>query len=429
MVEPGIWRPLVDGKLREQSIRVAREIAAALINPIQPPLPPGLPEEYRRAREAHLGGGNAGVALLHAELAVLGEGDVHKVHAQALLEDCFDAVAEAPMGPALYGGFTGIAWTASHLDRRLFKFEEDPAGEIDEAMLTLLANPWDADYDLVSGLVGFGVYALERLPRPDAVRMLELVLAQLEARHVEMDEGWSWHTSPAWIGEEAAKEFPGGYYNSGLAHGVPAVTSLAAHALAAGVDAERARRLIDKSVAWLLSTQAPQPSHTRFPSMIDMEGRPTPSRAAWCYGDPGAVLGLLAAAKATRDSALESEALDIARRVASIKDEATGVRDMGLCHGSAGLAHIYNRIYQATGDEVLRDAAVHWIERTLDMRRPGEEVAGYPCWQVQPDGHWEADPGLINGAAGVGLVMLSAATDVAPEWDRSMLISIPAGGE
>jgi hypothetical protein len=33
------------------------------------------------------------------------------------------------------------------------------------------------------------------------------------------------------------------------------------------------------------------------------------------------------------------------------------------------------------------------------------------------------DPGFIQGAAGVGLALLAAATGIEPAWDRVMLIS------
>jgi hypothetical protein len=115
----------------------------------------------------------------------------------------------------------------------------------------------------------------------------------------------------------------------------------------------------------------------------------------------------------------------LARAAARRRDpETTEVRDATLCHGAAGLAHLFNRLYQATGDPRLREAALHWAERTLEMRRPDEGVGGFRAWRAgSPEGR--SDPGFLTGAAGIGLALLAAATPVEPAWDRVLLASLP----
>jgi len=118
----------------------------------------------------------------------------------------------------------------------------------------------------------------------------------------------------------------------------------------------------------------------------------------------------------------------LACRAAERPPEETGVRDAGFCHGTAGLAHIYNRMYQATGNETLGRAAVYWLERTLDFYRRAR-AAGDSWVHGSRDGA-EGGPwtgtGLLAGAAGVALVLLAATTPVEPLWDRVFLVSDPA---
>ena len=102
--------------------------------------------------------------------------------------------------------------------------------------------------------------------------------------------------------------------------------------------------------------------------------------------------------------------------------------DAGFCHGAAGNAHLFNRIFQATGDLAFEEAARFWLDQTLALRRPGEGVAGYSSWE--PDeagdgGRWQEDSGLIGGAAGIGLVLLAAVSPVEPAWDRLFLMAVP----
>ena len=105
--------------------------------------------------------------------------------------------------------------------------------------------------------------------------------------------------------------------------------------------------------------------------------------------------------------------------------DRTGVVDAGLCHGAAGLGHIFNRMYQATGETWLLKAATFWFKRTLDLRLPGEGVAGFLCYWRDDNKkpQWIEEVGLLQGAAGIALTLLSAATSIEPKWDRILLVS------
>jgi hypothetical protein len=65
------------------------------------------------------------------------------------------------------------------------------------------------------------------------------------------------------------------------------------------------------------------------------------------------------------------------------------------------------------------------------MRRPNEAIAGFPARGVDPNRpdqiRWVAEPGILTGAAGVALALLAATTNLEPQWDRMMLVSIPGG--
>ena len=67
----------------------------------------------------------------------------------------------------------------------------------------------------------------------------------------------------------------------------------------------------------------------------------------------------------------------------------------------------------------------------LDLRRPGFGVGGYGAYKSDGDAgtRWWADPGMLDGAAGVGLALLAATQPVEPEWDRALAISMPAAGD
>jgi hypothetical protein len=203
---------------------------------------------------------------------------------------------------------------------------------------------------------------------------------------------------------------------------VPGVIALLGQACAAGVARARARPLLEGAVRWLLAQQGPG----GFAAWVGPEEY-KPARLAWCYGDPGVAAALLWAARCVGEPDWEWEARAIARRAARRPPEEAGVVDAGLCHGAAGLGHLFNRLFQATGESELAEAGRFWFDRTLALRRPGQGLGGYSAWQPGDNGAqtWVADPGLLTGAVGIALALLAGTTAIEPGWDRVLLTAIP----
>ncbi|MCP4655950.1 MAG: lanthionine synthetase C family protein [bacterium] len=428
MSETGTWHPLLEGEMAEEAWKVVLEVAAALrISATEEG-----PAEGTDPPEAGLAGGTAGLALFYSYLAEARSDEGLADVAVSYLDQAIDTLASMPTGPGLYGGFTGVGWTAEHLEGRLFEPEDDEEEadpEIDEALIGSLRRPWRADYDLIGGLAGFGVYALEALPRPAARECLELVVSQFAELAQEHSGGLTWLTPPERLPDHQRKLAPHGYFNLGVAHGVPGVIAVLGATCAAGVAPERSRRLLEGAVEWLLAQEFEADAGGCFPSWVGEGIEPLSSRSAWCYGDPGVAVALLGAARSVGREDWEQEALRIAQRAAERPPESSGIQDAGLCHGAAGLGHLFNRLYQATGEEKMAEAARYWFRRALGMRRPGEGIAGYLALSMVPgkddEMAWTPVRGFLTGAAGIGLALIAAVSATKPEWDRVLLSSIP----
>jgi hypothetical protein len=291
----------------------------------------------------------------------------------------------------------------------------------------LVGDALHGAYDLVAGLVGCGAYCLERLPRPQAKANLERIVDALLRTAQPKGDGIAWHTKPEWLPPFQLEQAPRGMYNLGLAHGTPGVIAFLAAVRSAGVDDARIASAIENASRWVLAQELPSNEVARVPPWVVPGAAPKASRCAWCYGDPGVAVALLRAARATGDAGLAAKAVALAVDSAQRPFRDTGVMDAGICHGASGLAHIYNRMYQASGDERLREAAGSWYERTLDLRCRGRGVAGFGAYRPhssRPD-PWVTDPGLLTGAAGIALALLAAVSTVEPEWDRPLMTAVP----
>jgi class I lanthipeptide synthase len=411
-----VWAPILPRAMKAKAQKAIKEIVGALPDP-----------SLTALTDVSLAGGSAGLAVLCAYLSRAGLDD--NENASLFLAQAVKSVSTQPLGPSLYGGFTGIAWAAAHLHEQLFDSEdEDPNEAIDETLIDYLKrSPWEGDYDLVGGLVGIGVYALERLPRPSAARCLELIVDRLVETSERQADGVTWLTRPDLLPQHQLTQCPNGYYNLGLAHGVPGVIALLGQVCAAGVAIEKGRPLLDGAVNWILGQRLTTKTQSTFSPWINLNDLEREDcRLAWCYGDAGIAAALLVAARSVNEFEWEREALAIARRAAMRPPESAGVKDAALCHGAAGLGHVFNRLYQMSGDNDVREAACYWFTRTLELRRKGEGIAGFSAWRIGPDdgeAYWEAEVGVLEGAAGIALALLAASTTVEPAWDRMLLLS------
>ncbi|HEX4803816.1 MAG TPA: lanthionine synthetase C family protein, partial [Myxococcaceae bacterium] len=273
-------------------------------------------------------------------------------------------------------------------------------------------------------LVGVGVYLADRLPRLAARQGLERAIFHLSKLARPLKPGVTWWTPPEQMLPVTREEFPEGHANLGVAHGAPAATALVAQALGLDIRTEESSALLAGSLAWLRAQKSMEESPDSYFAYSYAPGKPwRAARAAWCYGDPGISAALLCAAHWAKDPGLEREAIQIGLHAAQRPPERCGVVDAPLCHGAAGLAHLYNRMFQGTGQQRFLEAALMWFERTLQMRREGEGIGGYPAWRPA-EGGWSADPSFLSGATGVALALVAAATDVEPSWDRLLLASV-----
>ena len=118
------------------------------------------------------------------------------------------------------------------------------------------------------------------------------------------------------------------------------------------------------------------------------------------------------------------KAVDVAISAASIRPEPDASMDGGLCHGSAGLSLIFNCLYQISGYATLREGALYWLEHTLAMRKPDRGIAGFQAWGPGESEklEWQDDPGLLTGAAGIGLVLIASTSAVEPAWKSALLL-------
>jgi hypothetical protein len=432
-------------------------------------------------RGPSLAGGQSGVALAHAYLAPLFPRRAHAEGMQAMIESAMDAIASGPAAPSLHSGFVGLSWLVQHLrgaDDAL-REDEDPNATIDAELAQWLDHsPWTQPFDLIEGLVGLGIYGLERMPVASGKVILTKVVDRLEDAADAQPKGLAWPTLAEWIPEAYRGDRPARYFDVGLAHGQAGVLGVLGAIAASGAaglpakTAEKAETLLDKGMAWMLAQRLPENPLSRFPTWVLPGKTPEPARDAWCYGDPGIAVALLNAARAVKSKKWETAALDVARHAARRDPKTTRCIDAGLCHGSFGNAQIFLRLYRMTGDRLFADRARFFVEHGLRQRKVASKIAkksgkiakkapkrsptsttgpsqgasqdlsqglsqargpgfaGFFAYDVGPEMKpgWAADASYLTGGAGIALALAAALSPAEddPGWDRIMLMSTQA---
>lgn len=361
--------------------------------------------------------------LLDAHIAKELGSDRHADRALAGLETL--AARERPFGPGLYGGLAGLGFVAQHASSVLAPWieavDDDFMQRVDSALVQITRTyPSAGNFDLVSGLAGIALYAIERWPRPSARHLLESVVERLDADAVELGDAIVWPTLPSLLPEHQRRVAPSGYYNLGVAHGMPSVALILAQAVALGIKRARAGELLHGTVRWIIAQRT---LSGRLPSWIAIGGGPAHEcREAWCYGGLGASVVLLNVARLAGVAAWEDIALDMARVEAAQPKPDMVPNDACVCHGTAGNAHLYGRLYACTADEQFKAAARVLLLHTIKAFNRDVGMGGFlfrkPS-KVRPfDLAWKPDGSFLSGAAGVGLVLLAASGTSEPTWDR-----------
>jgi hypothetical protein len=417
--------------------------------------------------ESSLASGHVGLALAHAYLAPLFPERPHGEAMQAMLDAAMDSVASGPSPPSLHSGFVGLSWLVQHLqsDDGEESLEPepgatddgDPNASVDAELLQWLGNMGPSHpFDLIEGLVGVGLYALERASVASGRAIVERVVDRLVEAASHERGGLAWPTHSEWIPPAYRAGRPERYFDLGVAHGQAGVLGFLGAACASGLAKDRAAELLARGMDWMLAQRlADTAAESRFPTWIVPGEPPHPARDAWCYGDPGVAVALLIAARGAGEPSWEAAALEAAHHAAVRPLAGTRCADAGICHGAMGDAHIFHRLHRMTGDPLFADRARAYLELGLGLGGPADRgVGGFSAWgpiedatsvegaadavartaPAHPALGWTPEPGFLTGAAGIALVLAAALGPGAggasddddrdgPSWDRVLLTS------
>lgn len=318
-------------------------------------------------------------------------------------------------------GLIGKAWGVKHLLKNGF-IEDNNFIEVSDSLIlnksVELLEKGIIDF-LYGGLGGI-LYFLEKEASKDTTYYITRIIDTIEELSIETKDGIYWKNK-MWTDIENVDDND---VNLGLAHGVPSVIILLSHLFSKDYAKDQCYRLITKATTWLLRQELAftENNLSMFSYSYEQGTKNETSRLAWCYGDLGIATAFWYAGKSLKSSMLISKALDIFGYAAKRRDlSENSVEDAAFCHGTIGIMHIFNRVYQETNDPQYREAATYWLHRSIDWSRIDQKSETYSFWSARTQ--WTTSPALLDGISGIGLSLLSCVSYTEPQWDRCVLLS------
>lgn len=312
-------------------------------------------------------------------------------------------------------GFSGILYLFEFLKEEnllCVDYEESQSIIENYVIFSMDRDIRDNKYDFLHGALGCGLYFFKKENNKQIQRIINFLQDISEPDVKNKIIRWK-----SVLNEDGKKG-----YNIALSHGMASIVLFLSHVIEKGKKDKVVYELLQGGINYILSQELNTNEFgSFFPSQSAENGEPvSESRLAWCYGDLGVAYSLWHAGKVIGDEILKKKALDIftySTKRQLVKD--TAVIDAGLCHGSAGVAMIFRRMYLETGDDVFSKATDFWIERTLAHARFNDGLVGYKTYIYKK---WESDFSLLSGISGIGLILLSYIENDNQPWDKMFLL-------
>ena len=288
-------------------------------------------------------------------------------------------------------------------------------------------------YDLIQGITGIGIYLLENPSNPLFPETLERVLENLiklsMPLKVDGKEVPGWYLPPE-LQVKSKQQDSKGHCDIGLAHGISGVLGFLSLCSIRGIEIHGQKEAMQRIIQWL-QQQRRDSKEGYFWKTIQQEEdiqkkdarEQFTGRDAWCYGTPGVAASLLLASKAMHDDALKTYAHASLLSVFNRSREQWFLPGPTMCHGISGLLLITQAAAKENACPVLTQKAEMLLDILLEYFNP-EFPFGFKEYEPCSNGSFfQCDcSGLLNGASGVLLTLLSYKNKTDSRWHLPFLI-------
>ncbi|MBV7529429.1 lanthionine synthetase LanC family protein [Chitinophaga sp. sic0106] len=363
--------------------------------------------------------GSSGLALFYYNMYQQFGDEKYSNRAAAILEEAMEEVNNGIRSYTYCDGLAGYAYLLNYLQQKAFIDNSitDFLIQCDEILYSVFGRmQLKSNTDLLHGSLGLAAYFLDRYQ--SGTIELNRIRQIGEAIRLSLDE--------IILAQQAPQQDV--YVNCGMAHGIVSMILFLVKYHELADNKAMVSASVKAAVDCLLRFKSTDPrSISLYPSIVKLNAAGMDTTydipLGWCYGDIIVSIGLYHAAQLLKDDNLLHEAEGLALAAARRNTPRSAlVHDACLCHGGAGLAHMYKKWYRFTGNEIFNASYHLWMDKTLELSNHPDGIGGFKKYNGGP---FVQMPGILDGAAGMGLVLMDylQGEQEDNDWDRVLFLA------
>ncbi len=280
----------------------------------------------------------------------------------------------------------------------------------------------DNNFDFFGGAIGILnilLSANKRIPKlisPHLEKIIEIIITQKISLHTIKSE---YEMKLDKYGETIFDKTLN--YNNGLAHGLPSII-LVLSKLQNTIPNDYIKSLIYDLLNIIFNYKNPNVNEKEelFLENIYFEKENNyRCRLAWCYSDLSLGWALLKTGKYLNDESIigiAEETIEHTIKLEQSQHLLQKTKLICLCHGSAGNAYIYQRIFEETGNKKYKETAELWERNAITNYENGEIFFDPLLNEFTPNFS------VMDGLTGFGLYLIARKFPESQSWNTFMLL-------
>jgi lantibiotic modifying enzyme len=305
--------------------------------------------------------------------------------AKYLLDVCSESICGGVYYTPFCDGLSGMLYGLSHLNKVGFidvDLSEVHEGYSQYLRTSLRTYTKERELGFMHGAIGIALHLLQNGSPKDIAEVAEFVI--ILDSIAEHEKGTTKWKSNIGVDKENG-------YSIAMSHGMSSMSIFFALCLERGVKPQISSKLLTGAIEYILQQEIDYKTYySYFPPTSMGANIITKSRMAWCHGDLGIAIALWRAGVVLSNNSWKSKSIEIMEFAVNRRKLAfDSVVDACICHGTAGIAQIFRRMYYYTGNDKFLSSSKFWISETMKMAMwDNSKAAGFMHYRLNTQNGW-----------------------------------------
>ncbi|KYH04460.1 hypothetical protein A1704_17345 [Chryseobacterium cucumeris] len=382
-------------------------------------------EEVSKENNVGILDGLSGIALFQFYYSKYLESENIYEDALITLQKCFEKINDGYSLPTFCSGIAGFGWTIDHLvENNFIELDNDELlSGFDEYIHNVMVFSLNKkNFDFLHGGIGYALYFINRY-RNTSLESLKLSYKAKIYEFISLLESFADKTSNQYKWEKVSNGEK--VYDLSLSHGMSSIIGILNKLYELPEFRDRVRDILVGTINFIVELHYLENKLSLYASTISVVNNKNQdnSRLAWCYGDLGIATVLLQSSYLLKSESLRKKVIYILEFSSKRKNlEENSVFDLGICHGTMGISHIFKNICHKLNTNTFQDTSKYWLNKGLELSIYDDNYLGVKKWDPSIKS-FIPDLSLLEGAAGVGLVIINSLAPLNTKWDECLMLN------